>query len=74
MAVGTSVGLPAGAAVVGLLVQSVPHPDTDVFSVLTRVFLLLRRNASRAARGRHGQRHITATLRVASRGCDSSRA
>jgi hypothetical protein len=41
-AVGTSVGLAAGAAaVVGLLVQSVPRPDTDVFSVLTRVFLLL---------------------------------
>ncbi|WP_329582585.1 hypothetical protein [Streptomyces sp. NBC_01361] len=40
-AVGTSVGLAAGAAVVGLLVQSVPHPNTDVFSVLTRVFLLL---------------------------------
>jgi hypothetical protein len=35
------VGLAAGAAVVGLLVQSVPHPDTDVFSVLTWVFLLL---------------------------------
>ncbi|MGW2034848.1 MFS transporter [Streptomyces sp. NPDC001811] len=40
-AVGTSVGLAAGAAVVGLLVQSVAHPDTYVFSVLTCVFLLL---------------------------------
>ncbi|WP_406384742.1 MFS transporter [Streptomyces sp. NBC_00117] len=40
-AVGTSGRLAAGAAVVGLLVQSVPHPDTDVFSVLTRVFLIL---------------------------------
>ncbi|MFD3475786.1 hypothetical protein [Streptomyces sp. NPDC058695] len=38
-AVGTSVGLAAGAAVAGLLVQSVPHPDTNVCSVLTRVFL-----------------------------------
>ncbi|POX60130.1 MFS transporter [Streptomyces sp. Ru62] len=40
-AVGTSVGLAAGAAVVGLLVQSVAHPDTYVFSVLTCAFLLL---------------------------------
>lgn len=40
-AVGTSVGLAAGAAVVGLLVQSVAHPDTYVFSALTCVFLLL---------------------------------
>lgn len=40
-AVGTSVGLAAGAAVVGLLVQSIPHPDTFVFSVLTFVFLVL---------------------------------
>ncbi|WSW72149.1 MFS transporter [Streptomyces sp. NBC_00996] len=40
-AVGTSVGLAAGAAVVGPLVQSVPHPDASVLSVLTCVFLLL---------------------------------
>ncbi|WP_189815145.1 hypothetical protein [Streptomyces olivaceoviridis] len=40
-AVGTSAGLAVGAAVVGLLVQSVAHPDTYVFSVLTCVFLLL---------------------------------
>ncbi|MET8770276.1 MFS transporter [Streptomyces sp. NPDC004658] len=40
-AVGTSVGLAAGAAVVGLLVQSVAHPDTYVFSALTCVLLLL---------------------------------
>jgi predicted MFS family arabinose efflux permease len=40
-AVGTSFGLAAGAAVVGLLVRSIPHPDTLVFSVLTFVFLAL---------------------------------
>ncbi|MFG3206754.1 MFS transporter [Streptomyces sp. NPDC048192] len=40
-AVGTSVGLAASAAVVGLLVESVAHPDTCVFPVLTCVFLLL---------------------------------
>ncbi|WP_433130752.1 MFS transporter [Streptomyces sp. CA-106110] len=39
--VGTSVGLAAGAAVVGLLVQSIPRPDMFVFSVLTFVFLIL---------------------------------
>lgn len=39
--VGTNAGLAAGAAVAGLLVQYVPHPDTYVFSTLTFVFLVL---------------------------------
>ncbi|MFF3559953.1 MFS transporter [Streptomyces sp. NPDC002574] len=40
-AAGTNAGLAAGAAVAGLLVQFVPHPDRYVFSALTLVLLAL---------------------------------
>ncbi|MFE0453834.1 MFS transporter [Streptomyces sp. NPDC058914] len=40
-AVGTSVGMAVGAAVVGVLLQTTARPDQYVFSVLTLLFLLL---------------------------------
>ncbi|MEU6342886.1 MFS transporter [Streptomyces sp. NPDC046977] len=39
--VGTNTGLAAGAAVVGLMVSHLAHPDTYVFAPLTAAFLVL---------------------------------
>ncbi|MGW3465342.1 hypothetical protein ACWDE9_39875, partial [Streptomyces olivaceoviridis] len=67
-AVGTSAGLAAGAAVVGLLVESVAHPDTYVFSVPTRVSRSSRWRCGTSPRRSHGRR---AGRSGSARGCGS---